>query len=179
MHRDHRKIPRAARGLDGPGPTRIQRHAGICSKRPATHTCSIGRSTTNRSGCKPAPDRLLSRLLDGIERCRRAGASRSHRPPIRRDDRRPVRGAAGAVAHRGVRVLERRPMPPLGHFLLIRFEWLPAGTDGRGGKPGRKRSTVSNALDTALPNDPASFAPYLLARDPSRMAIHLASAVSV
>ena len=158
MHRDHRKIPRAARGLDGPGPTRIQRHAGICSKRPATHTCSIGRSTTNRSGCKPAPDRLLSRLLDGIERCRRAGASRSHRPPIRRDDRRPVRGAAGAVAHRGVRVLERRPMPPLGHFLLIRFEWLPAGTDGRGESRGGKDRRSATRL----------IPPFRMIRRPSR-----------
>jgi len=31
-----------------------------------------------------------------------------------------------------MRVLERRPMPPLGHFSLIRVEWLPEGTDGRG-----------------------------------------------
>src|SRR5947209_4487162 len=37
-------------------------------------------------------------LSDGIERCRRAGAPRSHRPSIRRDDHRPVRGAAGAIA---------------------------------------------------------------------------------
>ena len=35
-----------------------------------------------------------------------------------------------------------------------------------GGGQGRKRSTVGNALDTAVPNDPASFAPYLLAREP-------------
>jgi hypothetical protein len=51
------------------------------------------------------------------------------------------------------------------------------GSPRAGGGQGRKRSTVGNALDTAVPNDPASFAPYLLARDPSRVAIHLASAV--
>ena len=37
-----------------------------------------------------------------------------------------------ADCHGGVRVVERRPMPPLGHFSLIRVEWLPEGTDGRG-----------------------------------------------
>jgi phosphatidylethanolamine/phosphatidyl-N-methylethanolamine N-methyltransferase len=30
-----------------------------------------------------------------------------------------------AAQHGGVRLLERRPMPPLGHFSLIRFERLP------------------------------------------------------
>src|SRR3954454_14290768 len=34
--------------------------------------------------------------------------------------------------HGGVRVSERRPMPPLGHFSLIRFERRAAGTDGHG-----------------------------------------------
>ena len=33
-----------------------------------------------------------------------------------------------AERHGGVRVVERRPMPPLGHFSLIRFARLPAGT---------------------------------------------------
>jgi len=75
---------------------------------------------------------LLSPLSDGIERCRRAGASRSHRPPIRRDDRRPVRGAAGAAAATGACVSNAARCRPLGHFSFIRFEWLPAGTDGRG-----------------------------------------------
>jgi phosphatidylethanolamine/phosphatidyl-N-methylethanolamine N-methyltransferase len=32
-----------------------------------------------------------------------------------------------AARHGGVRVIERRPMPPLGHFSLIRFERLAAG----------------------------------------------------
>jgi phosphatidylethanolamine/phosphatidyl-N-methylethanolamine N-methyltransferase len=30
--------------------------------------------------------------------------------------------AAWAERHGGVRVIEHRPMPPLGHFSLIRFE---------------------------------------------------------
>ena len=34
--------------------------------------------------------------------------------------------------HGGVRLIERRPMPPLGHFSLIRFERLAKGGDGRG-----------------------------------------------
>ena len=34
--------------------------------------------------------------------------------------------ASWAAQHGGVRLVERRPMPPLGHFSLIRFERLPA-----------------------------------------------------
>src|SRR5262245_51208150 len=37
-----------------------------------------------------------------------------------------------AAQHSGVRVLERRPMPPLGHFSLIRFERLARGANGQG-----------------------------------------------
>jgi phosphatidylethanolamine/phosphatidyl-N-methylethanolamine N-methyltransferase len=38
-----------------------------------------------------------------------------------------------ADRHGGVRVVERRPMPPLGHFSLIRFERVAAGaTNGQG-----------------------------------------------
>jgi len=33
--------------------------------------------------------------------------------------------AGWAARHGGVRLIERRPMPPLGHFSLIRFERLP------------------------------------------------------
>jgi phosphatidylethanolamine/phosphatidyl-N-methylethanolamine N-methyltransferase len=36
--------------------------------------------------------------------------------------------AGWAAQHGGVRLVERRPMPPLGHFSLIRFERLPART---------------------------------------------------
>jgi hypothetical protein len=41
--------------------------------------------------------------------------------------------ARWAERHDGVRVLERRAMPPLGHFSLIRFQRLAAGkkVDGR------------------------------------------------
>jgi hypothetical protein len=62
-------------------------------------------------------------------------------------------------------------------FLAHSIRVAPRGHRRPGGGQGRKRSTVGNALDTAVPNDPASFAPYLLARDPSRVVIHLASAV--
>jgi phosphatidylethanolamine/phosphatidyl-N-methylethanolamine N-methyltransferase len=40
--------------------------------------------------------------------------------------------AQWAEHHGGVRVLERRPMPPLGHFSLIRFGRRPARMDGQG-----------------------------------------------
>jgi phosphatidylethanolamine/phosphatidyl-N-methylethanolamine N-methyltransferase len=40
--------------------------------------------------------------------------------------------ARWAERHGGVRLLEHRPMPPLGHFSLIRFERLTAGANGRG-----------------------------------------------
>ena len=39
--------------------------------------------------------------------------------------------AQWAEQHGGVHVLERRPMPPLGHFSLIRFGRRPAGRDSR------------------------------------------------
>jgi len=39
-----------------------------------------------------------------------------------------------------VRVLERRPMPPLGHFSLIRFERSAPGSNGQGrGRDARAR----------------------------------------
>jgi phosphatidylethanolamine/phosphatidyl-N-methylethanolamine N-methyltransferase len=44
--------------------------------------------------------------------------------------------ARWAQSHGGVRVVERRPMPPLGHFSLIRFERLARGGNGGRG-PGR------------------------------------------
>lgn len=40
--------------------------------------------------------------------------------------------AQWAERHGGVRLIERRPMPPLGHFSLIRYGRLVAGGDGRG-----------------------------------------------
>src|SRR5262249_48079410 len=53
--------------------------------------------------------------------------------------------ARWAERHGGVRLLgrrpDRRPVPPLGHFSLIRFERLAAGANGRGraGADGRRR----------------------------------------
>ena len=44
----------------------------------------------------------------------------------------------GPSAHGGIRLIERRPMPPLGHFSLIRFERLRA----RVGRNSRSRQTV-------------------------------------
>jgi phosphatidylethanolamine/phosphatidyl-N-methylethanolamine N-methyltransferase len=40
--------------------------------------------------------------------------------------------AQWAERHGGVRLLERRAMPPLGHFSLVRFGRLTMGGDGRG-----------------------------------------------
>jgi len=56
--------------------------------------------------------------------------------------------AQWAERHGGVHVLERRPMPPLGHFSLIRFGRRPAGMDGQGRpgadvRTGASRATVS------------------------------------
>jgi phosphatidylethanolamine/phosphatidyl-N-methylethanolamine N-methyltransferase len=44
--------------------------------------------------------------------------------------------AQWAERHGGVRLIERRPMPPLGHFSLIRFGRVRVGGDGRGGMDG-------------------------------------------
>ena len=41
-------------------------------------------------------------------------------------------GAMGRAATAACACVERRPMPPLGHFSLIRFERMAAGTDGQG-----------------------------------------------
>ena len=44
--------------------------------------------------------------------------------------------ARWAECHGGMRVLERRPMPPFGHFSLIRFERLAPGASGRDAAAG-------------------------------------------
>ena len=44
--------------------------------------------------------------------------------------------AQWAERHGGVRLIERRPMPPLAHFSLIRFGRVRLGGDGRGGADG-------------------------------------------
>jgi hypothetical protein len=54
---DHRETcGRAADRLDGAGRARNQYHAGPLKEAGYT-TCSTGRSTTSRSGCRPAPGR--------------------------------------------------------------------------------------------------------------------------
>jgi SAM-dependent methyltransferase len=52
--------------------------------------------------------------------------------------------ARWAERHGGVRLLERRAMPPLGHFSLIHFERL-AGANGRGRGGDGQRSIGSSA----------------------------------
>src|SRR5262249_14400170 len=47
--------------------------------------------------------------------------------------------AQWAERHGGGRVLERRPIPPFGHFPLIRFERLATGVNSHGFKPLPKR----------------------------------------
>jgi phosphatidylethanolamine/phosphatidyl-N-methylethanolamine N-methyltransferase len=62
----------------------------------------------------------------GAERGPRALFEQGFAPLARRLGWRPEfrfgRLAAWAERHGGVRVIEHRPMPPLGHFSLIRFE---------------------------------------------------------
>jgi phosphatidylethanolamine/phosphatidyl-N-methylethanolamine N-methyltransferase len=61
----------------------------------------------------------------GAETGLRAVCERWFAPLARRLGWRPEFGwerlAHWAARHGGVRVVERRPMPPLGHFSLIRF----------------------------------------------------------
>ena len=75
----------------------------------------------------------------GAERGLRAACEGWFAPLARRLGWRPEfrweRLAQWAARHGGVRVIERRPMPPLGHFSLIRFgrlgsEFAPAGAAG-------------------------------------------------
>jgi|SRR5262245_15616404 len=65
---------------------------------------------------------------------RRGGAAARLAPVARRLRWRPEfrwqRLARWAERHGGVRLLERRPMPPLGHFSLIRFARLAAASTG-------------------------------------------------
>src|SRR5262249_47743506 len=72
----------------------------------------------------------------GAEAGPRRGFEQSFAPVARRLGGRPgirwERLARWAERHGGVRLLDRRPMPPLGHFSLIRFERLVTGANGRG-----------------------------------------------
>ena len=73
---------------------------------------------------KPGGEIILVNHL-GAERGPRAIFESSFAPLARRLGWRPEfrweRLAKWAMRHNGVRVIERRPMPPLGHFSLIRF----------------------------------------------------------
>src|SRR6266566_4354598 len=83
----------------------------------------------NHLGAEAGPRRLFEQSFAPV--ARRLG----WRPEFRWQ-----RLARWAERHGGVRLLERRAMPPLGHFSLIRFERL-AGANGRGrsGADGGRR----------------------------------------
>jgi phosphatidylethanolamine/phosphatidyl-N-methylethanolamine N-methyltransferase len=84
---------------------------------------------------KPGGEIILVNHL-GAEAGPRRLFEQSFAPLARRLGWRPEfrwkRLAQWADRHGGVRLIERRPMPPLGHFSLIRFERLSAGADGKG-----------------------------------------------
>ncbi len=73
---------------------------------------------------KPGGEIILVNHL-GADAGLRAASERAFAPLARRLGWRPEfrweRLAQWAARHGGVRVVERRPMPPLGHFSLIRF----------------------------------------------------------
>jgi phosphatidylethanolamine/phosphatidyl-N-methylethanolamine N-methyltransferase len=79
-----------------------------------------------------------------------AGARRlfeqSFAPVARRLGWRPEfrweRLARWAERHGGVRLVERRAMPPMGHFSLIRFERVATGANGQGGAGAAGRQQV-------------------------------------
>jgi phosphatidylethanolamine/phosphatidyl-N-methylethanolamine N-methyltransferase len=83
---------------------------------------------------KPGGEIILVNHL-GAEAGPRRVLEQSFAPVARRLGWRPEfrwqRLAQWADRHGGVRVLERRTMPPFGHFSLIRFGRLPAAGDGR------------------------------------------------
>jgi phosphatidylethanolamine/phosphatidyl-N-methylethanolamine N-methyltransferase len=84
----------------------------------------------NHLGAEAGPRRLFEQSFAPV--ARRLG----WRPEFRWQ-----RLARWAERHGGVRLLERRAMPPLGHFSLIRFERLAAGGNGRG-RAGAKRDSA-------------------------------------
>src|SRR3954469_11927002 len=77
---------------------------------------------------RPGGEIILVNHL-GAEMGLRRAFERGFAPVARRLGWRPEfrwdRLAQWAAGHAGVRVVERRPMPPFGHFSLIRFEKMP------------------------------------------------------
>ena len=64
-----------------------------------------------------------------------------------------------AARHGGVRVIERRPMPPLGHFSLIRFERLPMASAAARPEPGAPdtvelRASMARTAISPVPRAP-------------------------
>jgi phosphatidylethanolamine/phosphatidyl-N-methylethanolamine N-methyltransferase len=89
---------------------------------------------------KPGGEIILVNHL-GAEGGPRAAFERGFAPLARRLGWRPEfrweRLARWAASHGGVRVAERRPMPPLGHFSLVRFAKLP-GSDAETADAGAR-----------------------------------------
>jgi phosphatidylethanolamine/phosphatidyl-N-methylethanolamine N-methyltransferase len=85
----------------------------------------------NHLGAEAGPRRLFEQSFAPL--ARRLG----WRPEFRWQ-----RLAQWAERHGGVRLIERRPMPPLGHFSLIRFERLAKGGDGAGADGGGGRGVA-------------------------------------
>jgi phosphatidylethanolamine/phosphatidyl-N-methylethanolamine N-methyltransferase len=81
---------------------------------------------------KPGGEIILVNHL-GAEAGLRAAFERSFAPLARRLGWQPefrwTRLVAWTARHHGVRIIERRPMPPLGHFSLIRFVRLAGMAD--------------------------------------------------
>jgi hypothetical protein len=67
--------------------------------------------------------------------------------------------AQWAARHGGVRVLERRPMPPLGHFSLIRFERSASGANGQGRRLARLARDLRSGVEAPATGLPASVWP--------------------
>jgi phosphatidylethanolamine/phosphatidyl-N-methylethanolamine N-methyltransferase len=85
----------------------------------------------NHLGAEAGPRRMFEQGFAPV--ARRLG----WRPEFRWE-----RLAHWARSHGGVRVVERRAMPPLGHFSLIRFERVTAGANGQGRVAGDGRQSV-------------------------------------
>ena len=94
---------------------------------------------------RPGGEIILVNHL-GAEKGPRRAFERGFAPVARRLGWRPEfrwgRLAQWAERHGGVRLLERRPMPPLGHFSLIRFGRIATGANGRGRAGARPQNVA-------------------------------------